>query len=182
MNGEKLSALLDGELDEEETQRVIAQVSADAQLARTWQRYHLIRAGIRREPAEPNEALCARIAASLEREPVVLASGNAPARRPAASGATRRWYALAAGLAMIAATGWWLAERQGVSPLSPPVSDPGSGQIAARTPAREAVNWQERPEMAERLNALLLRHGEFTPAPGMNGLAAYAKFMSYDAR
>lgn len=181
MNGEKISALLDGELDEEEMHRVIAQVSADAQLARTWQRFHLIRAGIRREPAEPNEALCARIVASLEREPVLLAPGNAPARRPAASGAARRWYALAAGLAMITATGWWLAERQGAPGLSP-LSDPGGGQVAVLTPARVAENWRERPEMAERLNALILRHGEFTPAPGMNGLAAYAKFVSYDAR
>lgn len=178
MNREQLSALLDGELDDDEMRRVIGHVAADEQLARTWQRYHLIRAGLRREAADANGTLCERIAACLEREPVVLAPGSAPARRPGPSAGGARWLALAAGLVVVATTGWWLVGKQGATPLSPAHAP----EVVARAPARDVEPWRGRPEVAEHFNALLVRHGEFTPASGMNGLAAYAKFVSHDVR
>jgi negative regulator of sigma E activity len=182
MNQEQLSALLDGELGEEEMYRAIEQVAADEHLSRTWQRYHLIGAGLRREETAPNEALCARIVAGLEQEPVVLAPASvptsAPTRRPVPATGGGRWLALAAGLAMVAVVGWWMIEKQGTTPLS----GARTPEIAARAPVPDAEIWRGRPEMAEQLNALLVRHGEFTPASGMNGLAAYAKFVSHDVR
>lgn len=180
MNREHISALLDGELEDDEMHRTIGQLSADPQLAGAWRRYHLIRAAIRREDAEPDEALCRRIVDRLEQEPVVLAPGAASGKGAGspARGAPR-WLAMAAAFAMVSLASWWLLDQQGDSTIP---GRPAAIEVAARAPSGDSEQWRERPELADQMNALLVRHGEFTPALGMNGLTAYVRFVSHDVR
>ena len=45
---EKLSALVDNELDDLDERRVMAALEKDADLRRTWERYHLVRSALHR--------------------------------------------------------------------------------------------------------------------------------------
>ncbi len=47
---------------------------------------------------------------------------------------------------------------------------------------KQGTKWDAvSPDHEHALNAFLVEHGEFTPMPNMNGLMAYAKFVSYDS-
>src|SRR3989338_5276656 len=96
---EKLSALVDNELDKLETRRLLTALAADEALRATWGRYHLIGATLRRESITPGE-VAARVAArpgksSVARPPLARIAGQ---------------LALAASVATVALVGaqWWL--------------------------------------------------------------------------
>lgn len=68
---ENLSAWVDGELDQH---RLIDDLKTDNLLAEKWQRYHLIRDGLRQElPQQINFDIAANVAKALELEPSILA-------------------------------------------------------------------------------------------------------------
>ncbi|MCC2614698.1 transcriptional regulator [Aestuariibacter halophilus] len=68
---ENLSALIDGEQHDD---GLIDAVSQDAELAAKWQRYHLIRQGLRKElPPNGQFDISAQVAAALNEEATVLA-------------------------------------------------------------------------------------------------------------
>ena len=173
---EKLSALVDGELDDNEIEQLVRRVGQDDELAGTWQRYHLIRAALRNESIHFRPGLAQRISEAVEAEAGVPAAGAAlPSRRDAASG----WFgglALAASLAVVS-IGVILALRSAEDPVTGPVADATRLAVADR-----ATRWDGAdPELEDTLNAFLVEHGEFTTASGMNGLISYAKFVSYDS-
>ncbi|NMH58937.1 sigma-E factor negative regulatory protein [Alteromonas ponticola] len=68
---EKLSAFMDGELNQTE---IIDAIKHDPALQAKWQRYHVIRSGLRKEATvAPQLDLTARVAAALADEPTVMA-------------------------------------------------------------------------------------------------------------
>ena len=68
---ENLSALVDGELHDEQ---LLDAIKSDAELADKWQSYHLIRDGLRKEmAAQINFDIAANVAAALVSEPAILA-------------------------------------------------------------------------------------------------------------
>ena len=68
---ENLSALVDGELHDEQ---LLDAIKNDAELADKWQSYHLIRDGLRKEMASQiNIDIAANVAAALASEPAILA-------------------------------------------------------------------------------------------------------------
>ena len=68
---EKLSAFVDGEVQDE---NIVSALVNDAELADKWQRYHLIRQGLRKElPKQANFDISALVATALESEPAILA-------------------------------------------------------------------------------------------------------------
>lgn len=68
---ENLSAWIDGEL---QSHRLIDELKTDHLLAEKWQRYHLIRDGLRQElPQSINFDIAANVAKALESEPSILA-------------------------------------------------------------------------------------------------------------
>jgi len=69
---EKLSALVDNELDELETRRLLTALAADEALRATWGRYHLIGAMLRRESVTPVEVAARVLIGGLEYLPFVL--------------------------------------------------------------------------------------------------------------
>ncbi|OON37611.1 anti-sigma factor [Izhakiella australiensis] len=85
MQKEKLSALMDGEaLDNE----VIAALSGDATLQKSWQSYHLIRDTLRGDVGEViHFDIAARVAAAIEQEPARSVTPLIPESQPEPS----RW-------------------------------------------------------------------------------------------
>lgn len=172
---EKLSALIDNELDELERARVLRELSRDEQLAEQWSRYHIIGLAMRREEVAPTKDLPQRVARALEGETRQPAPRAAPFR-----GAGR--FAIAASVAGVLLVG-------GLMVTLYDDAGPGAGATTAATSARQvavnddALQWEgANPGSEDALNALLIEHGEFTAASGMNGLTAYTKFVAYDSQ
>ena len=168
---DKISALLDEELNRSEQDEVLRAISSDARLSETWQRYHLIRAVLRTESIVHVRHLPERMA------PLLSGQTGQTRRQPPASPATPNWMpglALAASIAGLVGFG-----------LFSTLSEPESGQPAQPNQvvqADQGTKWEtSTPGVEQTLNAFLVEHGEFTPLPSMNGLMAYAKFVSYDS-
>lgn len=172
---EKISALLDDELDQSEQQEVLRRISQDTELTATWQRYHLIGAAVRDESvvhiASFSERLEPRLAGEQER--VV------PLRRTVSVN-LKRWaptLAIAASVFAVALLGLFVAAS---------VQDPPGTNVRTEVAQIEQIERNTRwetstPELEHALNTFLVEHGEFSELSGMNGLTAYAKFVSYDA-
>jgi negative regulator of sigma E activity len=78
VDGEALSALMDGELSEFELRRLLARISDEPELLATWERYNLVRAVYQPEPlslhfpsAHGINSLSSKIMAAIEAEPAL---------------------------------------------------------------------------------------------------------------
>lgn len=165
---EKLSALMDNELDELETRRLLAALRSDTAARAAWGRYHLIRAALRREPVAPAGDIAGAVAARVAALP-------APAgRRPLARLAGQ--LALAASVAAVVLVGAreWLG---GVSPPAPVVAQ-------RETPVeylRAQTRWNTNERAIENaLNGYLVEHNEFAPSAGVSGMLPYVRVVGYE--
>ena len=121
---ERISVLLDGEMDRSEAAAVIAAVCTDPALRRHWHELHRVGDALRSDEvaACDAEAFCARVAAAISAEPTVLA----PRAAHAGSGLRRYWMpgiavaASAAALAFIAVPLMRTPETVSVSKNSAP--------------------------------------------------------------
>jgi sigma-E factor negative regulatory protein RseA len=147
---DRISALVDGELDERATGEAITQVGRDAEAAATWRTYHLI-GDLLREDRMLSEGFGTRLAGRLAAEPTVLA--------PAALAAEpRRRYLLpaAAVAAAVALVSWVGLAPQPEAPAPAPVAE-------AKAPAMVPL-----PSTA---NDYLLAHQGFSPRVALQGVA-----------
>lgn len=178
---ESLSALMDGELSDHEQTEVLAELAKQPELARTWERYHLIQAALRRE-------LGAVVFIGLS-ERVAQYVGN-PVASPAVASARRNWglaarwaggLALAASVAGIAVFG--------LQSLTPDGTGSGTAQLAvvADPPAQGqlvpsgVMNWGAgSPEVVRFLNAYLVEHNEVMPTSDIKGMMTYGHVVGYE--
>ena len=112
---QRLSALLDGELDAQACGALLERLRDDEQACREWALLNCVGDAMRSADVAcfHSEGFAARVSAALEREPTVLAPAALP-RRPTA----RRWLLPGAGAAAAAAVliAVGLPSRQGSSP------------------------------------------------------------------
>ena len=196
-HAELTSALLDGELDVETSDRTITRLLDRTSNERTrFGRYRLIGDVMRGESAVYASSLADQVSAALEDEPVVLA----PRRR---SVAWTRPVAGAAIAASVAAAAIFVAPQMltGVSPengaapqqivattprpaLQPTLVAAGNNrQSTSATAAANATSWQALDKTLEdRLNRLVIEHHEFGGRTGINGPVAHIGLVSYDER
>lgn len=178
MMNEKLSALLDGELEENELEQTVKQIAVEPAMRGTWGRYHLIRDVLRGQlDSLASAALVDTVSVKLQSEPSILA----PRRRSVIRIQATRWLAgmaVAASVAAVAIVGVrWLA----------PDLNSDAQLIAQSVESADylrsgGIRWQAVSTDVERdLNMYLVQHSEFTPATGMNGVMSYMRFVGYDA-
>lgn len=173
---EKLSALIDNELDELERARLLRELRQDEALVEHWSRYHIIGLAMRREQIAATGELPARVARALENETRSDGDAYEPDRRMPAFGGLGR-YAIAASIVGVLLVGGLTVMLYDDSRPTAPAAAP---QVAVNG---DALHWEGADAQSEdALNALLIEHGEFTSASGMNGLTAYSKFVAYDSR
>ena len=173
---EKLSALVDNELDNLDERRVMAALEKDADLRRTWERYHLLRSALHRDldvliPRDMAE----RVALQIGMEPAGI--GSFPRQKITRYAGT---FAIAASVAAIA-----IASVQWINrPASTPVTT-----LAAVQPAPENIirvgttRWdmqQKETEAESALNAFLVEHNEFASSSGIGGMMPYVRVVGYD--
>lgn len=120
---EKLSALLDGELEDAQTGAVLTALEQDAKLRQEWQLYNLI-GDVLRETGSTSTSITGRVSERLANEPchsVMQTVTTIPEEaRRARVPANRGWYSLAASVAGIAFVGW--AAFQSLAPSSQPAA------------------------------------------------------------
>ena len=152
---EKLSAWMDGELENGPSGQLPLQLGRDAGLRGNWDCYHLIGDTLR---GVQGPDLCARICARLDAEPTVLA----PQRRATAQMLRRRALSAAASVAAVAFVGWMaLSGWHQEAPQLAAVSVPEVQQAAA--PAGEGAK------------DYLLAHQRYSPSNAMQGVAPYVR-------
>ncbi|MBI5783476.1 MAG: sigma-E factor negative regulatory protein [Gammaproteobacteria bacterium] len=173
---EKLSALVDNELDDLDERRVMAALEKDADLRRTWERYHLVRSALHQEldafiPRDMAERVAARIGTepadtgSFRRQKITRYAGT---------------LAIAASVAVIAiASVQWFSR-----PASAPVASLAAVQPAPDNFIRAGTTrWdmkQKEPEAESALNAFLVEHNEFASSSGIGGMMPYVRVVGYD--
>jgi sigma-E factor negative regulatory protein RseA len=155
---ENISRLMDGEVDEAEFERCVAELKS-GEAMRTWMCYHVIGDHLRGADGMSTR-FSVRFAAALAAEPTVLAP---PPVRRRAEPATFAW-AVAATLAAVTVVGWTAFSM---------VEGPPTGVAKAReaTSVRAA---QVKPP-AEMPTDYLLAHQEYSPAIAIQGGAPYLR-------
>jgi sigma-E factor negative regulatory protein RseA len=159
---DRISALMDGELDERAADEALGRVGRDAEAGETWRAYHMI-GDVLREDRVLSRGFSARVRARLGDEPTVLA--------PAAARSSRRWLPLpaAAAAAAVALVAWvaFAPQREVPQPAPAPVAE-------AKPPAIIP------PPMAA--NDYLLAHQGFSPRVAYQGMAPYVRTVSDQVR
>ena len=153
---DRISALMDGELDDKSASELIGSLAHGSEHADAWREYHVIRDAMR-GTAPLSEGFSARVAWKLADEPTVLA----PKRTQPGRSDSPRWFtlsAVAASFAAVALVGW-LA----FAPQSP-------------APAPVVAKAAEKPvivPMPSSANDYLLAHQGFSPRVSLQGMAPY---------
>ena len=165
---EKISTLMDGELDERSARVQIDALGNDREALETWRHYHLISDAMR-DSVLLSEGFAARLSERLAAEPTVIApqalSGAAP----------RKWRAFpaaaAAGVAAVSLVAWLaLSPQQQAAPVA---------QVVQASKA--AVVPQAKPIMVplpSAANDYLLAHQGFSPGMSLQGMAPYVRTVS----
>jgi sigma-E factor negative regulatory protein RseA len=161
---EKLSALMDGELDDKSAAEVIQALGSNRDAVHTWRTYQLISDAMR-ESRLLSADFAARLASQLAAEPTVLAP-RALQTEP------RKWFALSAAvsLAAVALVGWMALAPQ-------PQTPPAPGPVAQPQPEAQP-NIVPLPSTA---NDYLLAHQAFSPRSYLQGMAPYARSVAEQA-
>ena len=167
---EKISALIDGELEEREARQQLARLNQVEELTQCWSTFHLIGDALRGE-RPLSQGFGERLTLRLAAEPTVLAPRPAAGKRFAA-------YALsaAASLSAVALVGWMaLFNNPRV-----PQPDPASQAQNVTAPAAEPT---PAPQLASvpsegTMNEYLIAHQEFSPSTEIQGLAPYIRGVS----
>ena len=171
---QKLSALVDNELDELEERRVFTALEGDVALRRTWERYHLVRAALHQDV----DVVVARDAAEQVARRIQAEPSTAVSFRRHRVTRFLGTLAIAASVAAIAITGVQWVHRPAPAPLP---------ALATNTPVPQnfirsgTTRWDiKEPEAESALNAYLVEHDEFASTSGLGGMMPYVRIVSYD--
>jgi sigma-E factor negative regulatory protein RseA len=166
---ERISSLMDGELDAHQAGHQIDRLKTDPEARANWEAFHLIGDAMRGDCVVSRE-FSGRLHAQLAAEPTVLAPRRSVARRVAAYA-----FPAAASFSAVAVVGWMAF----YSPLSPqPVV---TASPAAQPPVVAAAGPQEQLANVPsegRMNSYLMAHQAFSPSTVIQGLAPYIRTVS----
>jgi sigma-E factor negative regulatory protein RseA len=160
---EKISELMDGELDARAADATIDALRRDGEAVEAWRTYHVISDAIR-DTAVLSEGFSARLAARLAAEPTVLAPRRSAAR-------PRLALAAAASVAAVALVGW-------LAFAPPPQS---ASPVAAAPKAAKAPVVAVTTILPRAANDYLLAHQSFSPRVYLQGMAPYVRTVSEPA-
>ena len=160
----KISALMDGELERHEADGALAALGGEGEARETWRHYHLIGDSMR-DARQLSAGFAARVASKLAAEPTVLA----PRARPMLE--QRRWQLLsaAASIAAVAFVSFAFFSQDPAGPAAPVAQTAVPAETAQVAP----------PETA---NDYLLAHQGYSPRNSLQGMAAYVRTVSSEAR
>jgi len=167
---EKISALIDGALPQEDAGRILDEIKTEGVAREDWRCYQLIGETMRASPVL-SAGFAARVAERIAREPTVLA----PVRREYRPIRQPLWALSAAASLMAVALVGWIA----FGPQEEPRPEPRLVRSQA-----QAVAQQEAPRVAPpaAANDYLLAHQGYSPRNSLQGVAPYVRTVSGDMR
>jgi len=161
---DRLSALMDGELDGREAQGIIVRLKDDSELRIRWDDFHLVRDAIRGEPML-SSSFNERVSKRLAGEPTVLAPRRLLLRtRRAMTYAMSAAASVAAAALVLSVAGQYAADKPNVAENIPP-----KGAVDA--PQAQLVS----TPYDGRINELLLAHEVYSPSTALQGVAGYIR-------
>lgn len=176
----RMSALMDGEVNEAETHEVLAAIKDDATMRVEWASFHLIGAAMRQEHGLDVD-IAASVMRALEAEPTVLAPVFS--RYPAShsrNGFMRPLLALAASAAGVAVVAWVaLGDGPSVLPgsVSPMAAAVATATSVATVPGEAALTPLDR---GKELRDYLLAHHAHAPVVTMAEGTRYVRTVSLE--
>lgn len=186
---ESLSALVDGETDELEVRRLLNQLESDDEMRACWQRYQMIGALMRDEPAV-NVDLSRGIAQAIAGEPMDDVLRPAVVATAPAAGHRMRWLASGAVAATVT-----LAVLVGVrvmdtgnealplavneSPLMTSPALQAAPQLVADS-EQPAVDPQQLEEAQRKLQEYVMQHTEQAAMQNGGSIMPYARVVNFD--
>jgi sigma-E factor negative regulatory protein RseA len=171
---EKISALMDGELDGQQAQQQIQSLRDDPELASGWHTFHLIGDAIRNERPLSRD-FSRRVSSRIAAEPTVVAPRRSSGKRAVAFALSA-----AASLSAVALVAWVAlstvppasAPEIARAPISPPTAIPASATPSAAAPSLASV------PSDGTMNEYLMAHQEFSPSTALQGVAPYIRSVS----
>lgn len=152
---QQISALMDGELFEDEAEALLDKMKHNHAAHEEWQAYHLISDALR-QPDHLHANISASLRERLQAEPTVLAPQRWTGRKV-------QMYALSAAASVMAlAVVAWMSAQTGIE-QAPQMT---AAQQHAH-PASFAAN--------QNLNGYLMAHQEFSPSTDVQGVASYIR-------
>lgn len=171
---ERLSALLDGDLDDAGMRPVFDRIRRDEEMRSKWEIYCLIGDTLRGEGEVVGETFAQRVMQQIEDEPTIVAPPIRPPVATARHGLGRVLLPMAAAMTGVAAVGWVVHSLEfsdtasGPSPVAARSAAPVAASIVDADPARQDAPYRE----------YLFAHqgsGGGTPIPG---IAQYVRTVS----
>ncbi len=168
---DKISALMDGELDERQSRQLFSRLKQDQELLQCWRTFHLIGDALRGERALSDD-FDRRLGSRLLSEPTVLAPRRSTARHITA-------YALsaAASLSAVAWVGWVAFSGNPLVPQSPIAQAPSTPNTPRPVTSPPPTQMTSIPSDG-RMNEYLIAHQEFSPSTAIQGVAPYIRGVS----
>ena len=165
---ERISAFVDGEVEEPEVTGQVRRMKEDPRLQAVWDTYHLIGDTLRGEKIGFSPDFNAKLRAKLAEEPTILA----PRRWTRPQTSVRRFaLPVAASLGGVALVGWLAVFNNPFAPQKDNLALNSPPPLAAQ--AHLAAN----PASGE-VNDYLLAHQQFSPSTTMQGVASYVRTVS----
>jgi len=180
---ERISALMDGELDGSETTRALDGMKDHPELAHAWSTYHAIGDAMRRERVGATD-FASRVAARLADEPTILAP-----RRAWKGTVTRLGLPALAAAAAVATVTWMVAGTQPQTAVPATVAQTPSAQPAVATAPPSATPAVAVAPMLVSLEPgipydrsvmtqYIMAHQEYSPNTLMQGVVSYMRTMA----
>ncbi|MBI3344655.1 MAG: sigma-E factor negative regulatory protein [Gammaproteobacteria bacterium] len=182
---EHISALMDGELNEAETGRLLDQLQRDAGLRMCWTRYHLISDALRSDlTCHIKHNVASRVIQALESEPTHLSPRRLtphPSRLTPHIFKPLAGLAVAASIAAVAVLGLQTtAPLQTASPVNL-AGLSGAAPVAQVSSAAGRSRWSAgRPSVESKLDIYLANHNQYSMSTEMQGMLPYARIVGYE--
>ncbi len=200
---ERISALMDGELDSRERDIAIENIEVEPETMRSWQRYHIIGDTMRNTmPAAVKPDLAMKLNKMLENEPTILAPKTSRKSKFISKDFTKPLAGLAVAASVTAVAIFSLQSNQS------PVQESGVVEFAANenqlTPIDANIDFAPMTESsmtnvipstvrtvkyepventleAKRLNSYILNHNQVNSRMGVQGVSPGARLVGHEA-
>ncbi len=156
-----ISALMDGELFDDEAEALLDKLKRDPDGHEEWLTYHLI-SDVLRQPGHVHADISAAMHERLQAEPTVLAPRGRTNQRA-------RWFAVSAAASVVAlATVAWLSAQVGPEKAASP-------QMAMQQSANNNLRPASLSVKKGGMNDYLMAHQEYSPSFDVQGASVYIR-------
>ena len=178
---EQLSAMFDGELEEQEHELLLHRLKQDKQMQQSFARYQLMGDAMRHDLDKAASIdLVSKVSEQIAAQPEL--ANTSVSRLPMKMLRPVAGLAIAASVATMAVVGVQNVALQDQGPLqqAPKLAQVESGNNFVRV---SGTRWNRtQPETEMRLNGYLVNHSEYTSNLSLQGMINYARIAGYDSQ